>query len=172
MKIETIKEKLEKYNTVTAQILASVLTSLIFCINSIDFQFSGYIPGIFFTVAMAILTFRITISTSFTEKIPAKIYILENLEEFNDRLTKFILQSFTFGIISVIIYPIYKYTNNYLTESPNSLTFKAIESSEIFIILFFLLNIFLKLVEITIIVGDLISYYSRESISKQIHSNQ
>lgn len=166
-----MKSILEKYNTPFARHGIVILISLIFASQQLDFYFSEYVPMIFFTIGMSVFTLRITISTSFTDKLPAKTYIMNNLKLFNNCLTSFIYQTFAFGIISVVLFPIYKLileTNKkpHLTQF-EIMTHYVTYFFVLYVFLYFLIVIFIKMLHISRIINDLINEYVTEIITKK-----
>lgn len=92
-------------------IILSITISCIIVYFNINIMYSNYLPAVFFSIGLSTFALRLTITTSFTEKIPQDDVVIKNLKFFNKSLERFIIYSMLFGASSVILYPIYFYSN-------------------------------------------------------------
>lgn len=93
-------------------VITSIITSFLIVLLNIDLKYSSYLPAVFFSVGLSTFALRITITTSFTEKIPQDDISINNIKYFNEALEQFIIHSLLFGASSVILYPVFFYSTS------------------------------------------------------------
>lgn len=72
-------------------------------VQSLLLDFRSFIPTLFFSVAALLFTFRLTIISSFTEKLPKRDDIKEKMILFNQYLSKYILWTIGYGVLGILL---------------------------------------------------------------------
>lgn len=152
--------------------LTSLLAAFAIVLLDINIQYSSYLPAVFFGVGMSCFALRVTITTSFTEKIPQDNISISNIKFFNKSLEQFIIYSLLYGAASAILYPIFLMKIN-LSNNKDYSIIKLVEYSSHKIIAGTILILFLqyvlkKLLQITIITTQIINNYIDETNSRYL----
>lgn len=71
--------------------------------QSILFDFKSFIPTLFFSVAALLFTFRLTIISTFTEKLPKRDEVKNKMIQFNSYLSNYIIWTISYGVLGVLL---------------------------------------------------------------------
>lgn len=156
---------LRRYN-LWIMIVVSLLLTCIVVLFNVDIRYSSYLPTVFFGVGMSCFALRITITTSFTEKMPQDDNSIKNLKFFNKSLEYFIIYSLLYGAISAILYPIFLHTSSLQKEWLKVLEYNWYRIISGSILILFLQYVLKSLLNITIVTTKIINSYIDETNSR------
>lgn len=72
-------------------------------VQSLLLDFKSFVPTLFFSVAALLFTFRLTIISTFTEKLPKRDEVKNKMILFNEYLSKYILWTIGYGVLGILL---------------------------------------------------------------------